>query len=235
MGAGNYKNLLGIFALLAASFILLGCTSPPPMVCGTDVYHCQDGSYVTRDPANNCQFSSCPLPAACTQEAKLCSDGSYVSRNSSNNCAFDACPQTPACALGAKLCIDGSYVVRNPSKNCAFDACPVVFSPPENVSNLAGVGDDCAGVEGIRCQIGLQCIISGQIGAYGTCTLPAPPLQDMIQCPSERYTICTKQLDPVCGKGTDAKSTFRDYANACVACSTESNAIGYYTGTCENQ
>ncbi|MFA6214049.1 MAG: hypothetical protein WC717_02110 [Candidatus Micrarchaeia archaeon] len=237
MGNKTNRNLLGIFALLAASFILLGCTSPPPapVVCGTDVYSCQDGSYAARNPADNCQFTPCPQTPVCAREATLCSDGTYVGRNISKGCAFDACPPNPACPLGAKLCIDGSYVVRNPSKNCAFDTCPIVIAPPANVSNLAGVGDDCAGVAGIRCQLGLQCIISGQIGAYGTCTVPAPPLQNMTQCPSDRYTGCTDQIDPVCGKGVDDKATFRDYENACVACSVGTNAIGYYTGTCENQ
>jgi hypothetical protein len=38
---------------------------PPPMpdepiVCPTDVRQCPDGSFVSRDPANECVFDGCP-------------------------------------------------------------------------------------------------------------------------------------------------------------------------------
>jgi len=248
MDNNNYRNLFGVLALLMAGFALSGCTgqpSVPNQVCSTDLYACQDGTSVARDPANNCQFATCPSPTVCTEEARVCPDGSYVGRNASKNCIFDSCPPQPACTADAKLCYDGTYVIRNSSKNCAFNACPIVIVPvpiPEQNntipapinSSLAGVGEVCAGVEGLRCQFGLQCITSGH-GDYGTCTEPAPPSQDMQRCPEERYTACTNEISPVCGKGTDSKSTFRDYINACEACSASSNAIGYYTGTCENQ
>lgn len=37
-------------------------TSDPtkPQVCAQDVYTCPDGSYVSRDPSNDCQFDPCP-------------------------------------------------------------------------------------------------------------------------------------------------------------------------------
>jgi len=251
MGNNIYRNVFGVFALLAAGFVLFGCTGAPaantqgPAVCSTDLYQCQGGATVARDPANGCQFATCPAVNVCAQDATLCPDGSYVSRNSSKSCAFDACPAPAACMQGAKLCYGGSYVFRNSSKNCAFDACPIVAIPtPVPVQNnttqtpinssLANVGEACAGSEGIRCQYWLQCITSG-LGDYGTCTEPAPPSQDMQQCPTDRYATCTTDFTPVCGKGTDSKSTFRDYVNSCEACSIRSNAIGYYFGTCENQ
>lgn len=252
MGNRNYKGIIGIFALFMAGFALFGCAgSPPasanPLVCSTDLYHCQDGTYVARDPANSCLFTTCPDPTVCTADALACPDGSYVSRNSSKNCIFDACPSPTACTQDTKLCFDGSYVSRNASRNCAFNYCPIVIVPtptpvqnntnqtqPQTNSSFAGVGDVCAGTEGIRCQFGLQCITSGH-GDYGTCTEPAPPSQDMVQCPTDRYSTCTAEINPVCGKGTDSKSTFRDYINPCEVCSTSSNAIGYYMGTCENQ
>ena len=31
-----------------------------PQVCTADVYTCPDGSYVSRDPSNDCQFEPCP-------------------------------------------------------------------------------------------------------------------------------------------------------------------------------
>lgn len=57
----------------------------------------------------------------------------------------------------------------------------------------------------------------------------------LYDCPSERATVCTKELDPVCGRVVDPSSSasvFNDYANSCIACSTDSNAIAYYIGTC---
>lgn len=102
-------------------------------------------------------------------------------------------------------------------------------------SSLAVEGETCGGVAGITCQPGLQCITSGMIGAEGACSKPAPASQDLQQCPSQRNENCIVQINPVCGKGTDTKATFRDYINACEACSTRSNAVGYYMGTCENK
>ena len=57
----------------------------------------------------------------------------------------------------------------------------------------------------------------------------------MKQCPSERSENCAAVPNPVCGEGTDSKATFRDYINSCEACSTRSNAIGYYMGACKNK
>jgi hypothetical protein len=65
------------------------------LVCDSDLSICDDGSIVTRDPKNNCEFKECsPLsaPIACTMEAKLCSDGTYVGRDPNNNCEFTQCP-----------------------------------------------------------------------------------------------------------------------------------------------
>ena len=247
MGKLN-RNMIGVFALLMASLVFLGCTGQPsvpvqqpapnPAVCATDLHLCPDGTSVARDPANGCQFIACPQPAACPADSQLCPDGSYVSRNASKNCAFDDCQNITVCTMDARSCPDGSYVARNVSKNCAFDDCPLIANQTQNNSvnsTLAGEGADCAGASGIGCQPGLQCITSGQQGAPGTCTAPAPASQDLVQCPSVRNTACAADINPVCGKGTDAKATFRDYANPCVACSTSSNAIGYYMGACANK
>ena len=218
MGKPSNMNLIGVFALLMASIVLFGCASQPSTpapnqtICSTDVKACPDGSSVARDPASNCQFIACPQPVACTAEAKICPDGSSVGRNASRGCAFNDCP---------------AVVVP-------------VIPPVQNATNqtnatLAGIGADCAGTTGIACQAGLQCLTSGQPGEVGTCTAPAPATQQLIQCPSVRNQFCTADINPVCGKGTDTKSTFRDYTNPCQACATTSNAIGYYMGTCVNQ
>ena len=240
MGNGSYKNPIGIFALIMAGILLFGCASQPSApvpnstACGTDLHLCQDGTHVARDAANNCQFAACPS-AACATDTRACPDGSHVSRNPSNNCEFNACTPSTACTMEAKLCSDGSYVGRNSSKNCTFDACPVVIAPAANDSNLAAEGASCAGAAGIICQSGLQCITSGQPGADGTCTAPAPPTQNLQRCPTERYIVCTADTNPVCGEQATNQAAFRDYTNPCEACSIRSNAIGYYMGTCENQ
>lgn len=213
MGNNSYASLFVFFALLTAGLVLFGCVSQPQAPVQQPV----------------------PSPRVCSTDRYLCPDGTGVSRVPANDCQFAACPAPAPCTMEAKLCSDGSYVSRNISKSCMFDACPLAVIPPLNNTTLAAEGENCAGAAGIICQSGLQCIISGQIGADGTCTAPAPASTDLKQCPSERYANCTGEIAPVCGKGTDTKSTFRDYINACTACSTSSNAIGYYPGTCENQ
>jgi hypothetical protein len=62
------KKILGIFTIFAIMLIFFGCSSneettktaaPDKAVCAQDVKECADGSYVSRDPANGCEFKSC--------------------------------------------------------------------------------------------------------------------------------------------------------------------------------
>ena len=124
------------------------------------------------------------------------------------------------CGEGLVCVLDGSY----PD---AGGACR-----PE--SDFAAEGDMCGGSAGIQCLPGLQCITSGGIG---TCTVPAPTEEFHI-CPSQRGDACTAEYRPVCGRmvGADPEvAGYREYGNACTACSKSSNAIGYYDGTCESR
>ncbi|MFA6489581.1 MAG: hypothetical protein WCT52_02765 [Candidatus Micrarchaeia archaeon] len=245
MGNKTRTNLIGAFALFMTGLLLFGCASQPTApvpnstVCGTDRYLCQDGTYVVRNSANNCQFGACPTPTACANDTRACPDGSHVGRNPSKNCEFSECSPSTACTLEAKLCYDGSLVSRNSSRNCAFNACPAVIIPVQqngtNQSNLAAEGETCAGAAAIKCQSGLQCITSGQPWADGACTAPAPASSELQKCTGDRYEFCTAEFNPVCGKQATEQAAFRDYPNPCEACSTRSNAIGYYLGTCENQ
>jgi hypothetical protein len=41
------------------------CVKAPVTVCGADVSKCPDGSFVSRDPKNNCKFKACPTPPSC--------------------------------------------------------------------------------------------------------------------------------------------------------------------------
>src|SRR6185369_1373395 len=78
------------------------------VACTLEAKQCSDGSYVGRDPANNCEFKDCPVTGSkvCTDDVKMCPDGSYVSRDSANNCVFKDCPSTSvsACTQDIKVC-----------------------------------------------------------------------------------------------------------------------------------
>ena len=73
----------------------------PLKACTKEMKICPDGSGVSRNGANNCEFDACPKmpikkkgePMMCTQEVKQCPDGSFVGRDSNNNCAFSPCPK----------------------------------------------------------------------------------------------------------------------------------------------
>lgn len=62
--------------------------------CTMDAKVCDDGSYVGRNPNNNCEFFDCPSSNQlfCTQEVVICPDGTYVGRESQKNCQFKLCP-----------------------------------------------------------------------------------------------------------------------------------------------
>ena len=54
---------------------------------------CSDGTLLSADPENNCEFPPCGGDDhVCNQDVKLCPDGTYVGRDASNNCEFLPCP-----------------------------------------------------------------------------------------------------------------------------------------------
>jgi len=66
------------------------------LFCDASVQECGDGTYVSRNPLNDCKYDECsgePEPVFCTQEAKICDDGSAVGRDSTRGCAFELCPE----------------------------------------------------------------------------------------------------------------------------------------------
>ena len=62
--------------------------------CLQDVRECDDGSFVFRDPANECAFRPCPPFQFCAWDILECSDGSFVSRDPYNGCKFEPCAPT---------------------------------------------------------------------------------------------------------------------------------------------
>jgi hypothetical protein len=96
-------------------------------VCAKDLKNCSDGSTVTRDPENECQFKPCPT-RVCAMDVKSCDDGSTVPRDPANNCRFMPCP-TGVCPMDVKSCDDGSTVPRDPANECQFMPCPTDVCP----------------------------------------------------------------------------------------------------------
>lgn len=55
------KNILVLLSALFLMLALLGCVEEAPVACTADVMECPDGTFVSRNPANNCAFYDCPL------------------------------------------------------------------------------------------------------------------------------------------------------------------------------
>ena len=88
----------------------------------------------------------------------------------------------------------------------------------------------------------VACSKSSPASGYysGTCaqnnmSAKAGNSDQLYYCPSDRAQACAQVNDSVCGRAVDATSSasyYRDYSSPCEACSTTSNAIAYYLGTC---
>eukprot|EP00961_Rhodomonas_salina_P275019 3715605-Rhodomonas_salina.1 len=75
-----------------------GCNAvccPVVQSCPDDVRMCPDGSHVSRDPLNNCEFHKCPV--VCSKDIQVCEDGTSVTRDPANSCAFYPCPFVATC------------------------------------------------------------------------------------------------------------------------------------------
>lgn len=97
--------------------------------CLDDVAMCRGGSFVRRDPENNCEFFPCPCDLVCTRDVKTCPDGSMVLRDPCNNCEFSECPCNAICMGDTLPCPDGSSVSRDPCNECRFPPCPRPLAP----------------------------------------------------------------------------------------------------------
>ncbi len=85
------KNIL-IFLL--ASFLmlaLLGCVEEETVFCTADVKECPDGTFVSRNPENNCEFYECPVVG--DQEPPLEEQVVGPEYYDSEQAAFDALDQ----------------------------------------------------------------------------------------------------------------------------------------------
>jgi hypothetical protein len=117
--------------------------APELVACTDDAKECPGGVYVSRDPAHNCEFPSCPKPPQCSEwdcgpqpgmPNSLCWDGVTLAgpgaceRQENGQCGWTivSCPPKPyvMCTADVKECPDGTYVGRNPARNCEFYVCP---------------------------------------------------------------------------------------------------------------
>lgn len=108
--------------------------NPEPVACPKDLKVCLDGSTVSRDPNNDCEFLPCP-PVSC----KVCPFG-Y--NDGCNDCQCDedgnascterfclvqgepSCfPEPVGCTDDVFECPDGSFVSRDPENDCKFEEC----------------------------------------------------------------------------------------------------------------
>ena len=167
-------------------------------VCPQDSKLCGDGSYVGRDPFNNCEFALCPGDDVnCSQDSLRCPDGTFVGRNPGDNCNFYPCPNViNNCANDVKECADGSYVGRYGS-DCEFSPCP---------------GDDVNCPGDVK-----QCSDGSYVGRdpYNNCKF--------ISCPGDDV-ICPQDVK-LCPNGEYVK---RDPFNNCAfaPCPGDSDCIG---------
>mmetsp|Transcript_3035 Transcript_3035/g.4158 ORF Transcript_3035/g.4158 Transcript_3035/m.4158 type:complete len:335 (+) Transcript_3035:1-1005(+) len=88
--------------------------------CKDDEIRCPDGSFVGRDPQNNCKFYDCPFDG-CSGSKRYCWDGSYVEQDPYDYCRY---PDCPGCSNKKKYCWDGSFVYQDPRDNCKYPDCP---------------------------------------------------------------------------------------------------------------
>jgi len=126
-----------------------------PSECTAQVRQCQDGSFVSRDPSNGCEFFPCPevcvnpitgdpdLPVLCFVnpcEVSLCEADPDAScaPNYCGGChaIYTDAEGQPAqcdpvvCTDDVRQCPDGSFVSRDPSNGCEFLPCPEVCINP---------------------------------------------------------------------------------------------------------
>ena len=192
--------------------------------CDSDVHECPDGTYVSRDIENNCDFFQCEInrrgsskiQQPCTKDLRPCPDGTWVGRDSQNDCDLFPCPKKP-CTKDQRPCPDGTYVGRDSQNDCDFFLCPQKY-----ISNDArcperspGLWEGCEGSDegGYECFYGeecccgechpsYKCTCSAEKGMFAclytdACYEPdcANCPSDILQCPDGTYMYRDSQND----------------------------------------
>lgn len=125
-----------VLILLLLSVFLVACTTTDkPIACTEEAKICSDGTAVSRDGNNNCEFSACPDERSyvstdleqCKVIRFMCVQGKQPFTDD-NGCGCEPVNLTGItileCTGEIKTCIDGSILHRDPANNCEFPACP---------------------------------------------------------------------------------------------------------------
>ena len=105
--------------------------------CLQDVRECDGGTFVFRDPANECTFRPCPPFQFCAWDILECSDGSFVSRDPYNGCKFEPCAPTPTKEQTDQLasCIFNGVTYAEGDVYDALDGCNSCVCIGDDVSS----------------------------------------------------------------------------------------------------
>ncbi|GEM_PF-5804492 len=118
---------------IAAMFLIAACTSgntnKEPVYCPADVFECPDGTFVSRDANNNCEFKACPpqkdtndiIETTCQQD----SDCMLIFGSLDIHCCQNSCPIEPVSRN------QGNQINQQRDGACKLTkiACPEVMPP----------------------------------------------------------------------------------------------------------
>eukprot|EP01084_Bolivina_argentea_P185619 320081_1 len=117
--------VIPISALTAPQMPLYGCTA--------DVFQCRDGSFVSRNPNNNCEFSPCPVASVgcginhCTSYNDGCNTCTCV-QNGIGSCTERACFSNvviPPFCIGC----EPGYILNPINDQCEPCICTMQYDP----------------------------------------------------------------------------------------------------------
>lgn len=257
-------GMILVVGLLAAMLVLSGCkakveepakiedNSSEQKFCTMDAMLCPDGTALSRDPNNNCEFPACPEPLIlCTPEKKQCKDGSFIERDANNNCEFKACPSGEVknatvrsyAGESREICAATDFLCHKDTKMFFDDSGCGCEAEKKYVGNSP---EECQRIK-FMCEENHQ-YFSNEFGCgcefdFSTPVtpddLPTPKLQ-AFDCTDPRPTACTKEYMPVCGQRDNGKRCITEpcdtidmvnYGNKCMACA-DKNVISYTEGMC---
>eukprot|EP01083_Nonionella_stella_P234396 825142_1 len=95
-------------------------------ICTMDVKECVDGSFVSRDGDNNCEFQPCPEDKDSEVPiTAIAAEGGNIVAGESNAGEEKTEDLVSVCAMDLKECADGmTFVSRDDKNNCEFESCP---------------------------------------------------------------------------------------------------------------
>jgi hypothetical protein len=134
--------------------------APPTKFCTKDVQECPDGSFVGRDPNNDCAFAPCEVNCeacpggffdgcnhcACTGEGgggPICTLMACGAELAPMTCNQTSPDELLSCTLDVQECADGSFVGRDPANGCSFFSCPSEEEDVNCETCACGYNDGC--------------------------------------------------------------------------------------------